>query len=128
MAHWVEDLPAMQEMQAVVGSIPGSEILWKRAWQPTPVFLPEKFHGQRSLESYSPWICRVGHDSEQPNMHAGIYHFYPLILALGCHQSWLLSIKCAETSISQKEMKRIRQVRDWETDLHVGLQRKWAEV
>ena len=114
----------MQEMQAVVGSIPGSEILWKRAWQPTPVFLPEKFHGQRSLESYSPWICRVGHDSEQPNMHAGIYHFYPLILALGCHQSWLLSIKCAETSISQKEMKRIRQVRDWETDLHVGLQRK----
>ena len=30
------------------------EILWRRAWQPTPVFLPEEFHGQRSLESYSP--------------------------------------------------------------------------
>ena len=24
---------------------------WKREWQPTPVFLPEEFHGQRSLAS-----------------------------------------------------------------------------
>ena len=24
-------------------------------WQPTPVFLPEKSHGQRSLVGYSPW-------------------------------------------------------------------------
>ena len=28
---------------------------WKRKWQPTPVFLPGKFHGQRSLAGYSPW-------------------------------------------------------------------------
>ena len=33
-----------------VGKIP-----WKRKWQPTPVFLPEKFHGQKSLAHYSPW-------------------------------------------------------------------------
>ena len=26
-----------------------------RKWQTTPVFLPEKSHGQRSLERYSPW-------------------------------------------------------------------------
>ena len=25
------------------------KVLWKRAWQPTPVFLPVEFHGQRSL-------------------------------------------------------------------------------
>ena len=30
-------------------------IPWNRKWQPTPVFLPEKFHGQRSLVDYSPW-------------------------------------------------------------------------
>ena len=24
-------------------------------WQPTPVLLPGKFHGQRSLIGYSPW-------------------------------------------------------------------------
>ena len=35
------------------GSIPGSEkIPRRRAWQPTPVFLPGEFHGQRSLVSY----------------------------------------------------------------------------
>ena len=25
------------------------------AWQPTPIFLPREFHGQRSLAGYSPW-------------------------------------------------------------------------
>ena len=25
------------------------KVLWRRAWQPTPVFLPIEFHGQRSL-------------------------------------------------------------------------------
>ena len=28
---------------------------WRRKWQPTPVFLPEKSHGWRSLVGYSPW-------------------------------------------------------------------------
>ena len=26
-----------------------------RKWQPTPVFLPGKFHGQRSMVGCSPW-------------------------------------------------------------------------
>ena len=30
------------------------KILSRRKWQPTPVFLPEKSHGQRSLAGYSP--------------------------------------------------------------------------
>ena len=30
------------------------KILWRRAWQPTPVFLPEESHGQRSLVGCSP--------------------------------------------------------------------------
>ena len=33
----------------------GGLIPCRRAWQPTPVFLPGAFHGQRSLEGYSPW-------------------------------------------------------------------------
>ena len=28
---------------------------WRRKWQPTPVLLPGKSHGQRSLVGYSPW-------------------------------------------------------------------------
>ena len=31
---------------------------WRRKEQPTPVFLPGEFHGQRSLEGYSPWDCK----------------------------------------------------------------------
>ena len=31
------------------------KIPWRRAWQPTPVFLPRESHGQRSLVGYSPW-------------------------------------------------------------------------
>ena len=37
------------------------KIPWRRKWQPTPVFLPGQFHGQRSLASYNPWGRRVGH-------------------------------------------------------------------
>ena len=33
-----------------IGKIPG----WKK-WQPIPLFLPEEFHGQRSLVGYSSW-------------------------------------------------------------------------
>ena len=33
-----------------------------RKWQPTPVFLPRKSRGQRSLAGYSPWGCEVRHD------------------------------------------------------------------
>ena len=36
---------------------------WRRKWQPTPVFLPGKSHGQGSLVGYSPWgLKRVRHD------------------------------------------------------------------
>ena len=31
------------------------KIPWRRAWQPSPIFLPGEFHGQRSLAGYSPW-------------------------------------------------------------------------
>ena len=31
------------------------KIHWKRKWQPTPVLLPGKSRGQRSLVGYSPW-------------------------------------------------------------------------
>ena len=34
---------------------------WIRKWQPTPVFLPGKSHGRKSLVGYRSWGCRVGH-------------------------------------------------------------------
>ena len=42
-----------------VGKIP-----WKRAWQPSPVFLLGESHGQRSLAGYSPWSCKESDKTE----------------------------------------------------------------
>ena len=46
-----------------VGSVPGSgRFPGERKWQPTPVFLPGEFHGQRSVAGCGPWgYRRVGH-------------------------------------------------------------------
>ena len=47
------------------GNIPCS-----RKWQTTPVFLPWKFQGQRSLVGYSPWgRKRLGHSSVTKHIH-----------------------------------------------------------
>ena len=48
------------------------KILWERKWQSTPVFLPRKCHGQRSLEGCSPWghkrVGRVLATEQQQNI------------------------------------------------------------
>ena len=51
VAQRIKNLPTMQEtwVQSLVG-----KTSWRREWQCTPVFLPGEFHGQRSLEGYSP--------------------------------------------------------------------------
>ena len=49
-------------MDPWVGKIP-----WRRAWEPTPVFMPEECHGQRSLVGYSPW-GRKELDSTRSNL------------------------------------------------------------
>ena len=58
VTQMVKNLPAMQETW-----------VWSLVWEkspegksPTPVFLPEEFQGQKSLEGYSPWGRRVRHD------------------------------------------------------------------
>ena len=53
MAQTVKNPPANA---GDTGSIPGSgRSPGEGERQPTPVFLPGKFHGQRSLEGYSSW-------------------------------------------------------------------------
>ena len=52
VAQTVKNLPTMQETW--VQSL-GREDLLEKKWQPTPVFLPGKSHGQRSLVGNSPW-------------------------------------------------------------------------
>ena len=53
------------------------KIPWRREWQPTPVFLPGGFHGQRSLVGCSPWGCtRVGHDFTISAQHTQTHTHY----------------------------------------------------
>ena len=47
-----------------VGKIP-----WRRKWQSTPVLLPGKSHGQRSLIGYSPWGRKESDMTEQLHFH-----------------------------------------------------------
>ena len=62
---------------------------WRRKWQPTPVFLPGDFLGQRSLVSYSPWGCkelgmteRLTHNTQ----HTKQWYMISLLLGEAC---WL---------------------------------------
>ena len=60
---------------------------WRRKWQPTPVFLPGEFHGQRSLVGSSPWGLRDGYD--WATITLSLTHSLKLRRAL----SWWLSSK-----------------------------------
>ena len=44
-------------------------IPWRRKWQHTPVFLPGKSYGQRSLAGYSTWDCKESDTTEQLSPH-----------------------------------------------------------
>ena len=53
-----------------VGLIPGlGRFPQRRKWQPTPVFLPGKSHGQRSLLGCSLWGRKESDMTEQACMH-----------------------------------------------------------
>ena len=62
VAQLAKNPPAMWETW--VGKMP-----WRRAWQPTSVFLPGKFHGHRSLAGCSPWGHKESDKTEQLNAH-----------------------------------------------------------
>ena len=40
------------------------KMLWSRKWLPTPVFLPGKSHGWRSLAGYSPYDHKESNANE----------------------------------------------------------------
>ena len=62
VAQMIKNPPACRRtgFNPWVGKIP-----WRREWQPTPLFLPEQFHGQRSLADPSPWGCKESDTIEQ---------------------------------------------------------------
>ena len=74
MAQMAMSLPAMQETW--VQSL-GREDPWRRRWQPTPVFLPGKAPGWRSLAGYSPWGRRESDMTERLTHTRDVSQFSP---------------------------------------------------
>ena len=77
MANLAQTVKASVCNAGDLGSIPGfdpwvGKIPWRRAWQPTPVFLTGEFHVQRSLVGYSPWGHKESDTTERLHFH---FHF-----------------------------------------------------
>ena len=75
---------------------------WNKKWQLSPVFLPGKFHGQRSLAGYSPW----GHKELDMTEHTHInfmevnlpiytYIFFSMFFSIMVYQRTLNIVSCA---------------------------------
>ena len=65
----VKTLSAVQEtrVRSLVGKI------WRRKWQPPPVVLPGKSHGQRSLVGYSPGGHKESDMTEHSCTHMEVF-------------------------------------------------------
>ena len=77
----VKNLPANAEDTVVMPGLwrsPG-EVNGNRLQQPILVFLPGKYHGQRNMVGYSPWVPkRIGHDfaAKQVSLHLSSCSFF----------------------------------------------------
>ena len=97
VAQTVKRLPAMQETWEFSSCF--GEILWRRQWHPTPVPLPGKSHGRRSLVGCSPWYCKESDMTERFIFFLGSYscmkatrfHWGPTVYKISCSVLWYLS-------------------------------------
>ena len=100
MTQQVKHLPAVQGrmFDPWVGKIP-----WVRKWQPPPVFLPGKSHGQRSLAGYSPWGCKESDMTEQLSKDTlwGWCSYHPLWQMM--EQGWAGLHYCTGTAASREQ-------------------------
>ena len=62
------------------------ETPWRKAWHPTPVFLPGESHGQRSLVGYSPGDCKeLGTTEATKHTHTmTVVYFITHVFSVGC--------------------------------------------
>ena len=68
--NWVEGTTGIQKIKGNMGVLERER--WRRQWQPTPVLLPGKSHGWRSLVGYSLWGRKELDMTEQLHFHFSI--------------------------------------------------------
>ena len=83
---------------------------WRRQWHPTPVLLPGKSHGRRSLVGYSPWGRTELDTTEQ-------LHFHFSLSRTGEGNGTPLQYPWTEEPGRLQSMGSRRVKHDWETSL-----------
>ena len=91
----LNNLPAMQEMQETQVQSQGQNLPWRKKWQSTPVFLPGKSHGERSLAGYSPW----GHKRVRQNLATTTNSILSTYHDLFTHSLWRYICSCQIQSL-----------------------------
>ena len=72
------------------------KVPWSRKWQPTLVFLPQKFHGQKSLVGYHPWVLKES-DTTEHRTHIHMEYYSAMKKNKLCHflqHRWTWSALC----------------------------------
>ena len=77
----VKNLPAVQQMWRHGFDPWVTQICWRRKWQPAPVFLPGKFHGQRSLVTIVHGVAKGSDTTEETKQH------HPIIQPISLNQA-----------------------------------------
>ena len=99
--------------------------VWRRQWHPTPVLLPGKSHGRRSLVGCSPWGCTESDMTER--LH---FHFHALEKEIATHSrdlAWRIPGTEEPCGLLYKGSHRVGH--DWATSLSLFTfmhwRRKW---
>ena len=83
-----------------------SNRIWRRKWQPNPVFLPGESHGRRSLVGYSPWGRKESDTTERLHFHF-LYFSVQILYSLSSVTTrycliWTMSPNIAKCSFGAK--------------------------
>ena len=103
-----------------VGKIP-----WRRKCQPTPIFLPGKSHGERSLVGHSPWGCKELDMTERGSRHShGVGRAEPRVM-LGWSWVWRLPRPYGRLKFSQTTSgSQYRPINETATEID----RRWGDL
>ena len=90
---------------------------WRKKWQPTPVFLPGEFHGQSSLEGYSPWGRKELDTTDwltHPHTRTCTHMLRNAETTLLVDAKWLIyNSKCEGWTIKKAECRRMDAFQLW---------------
>ena len=90
LSSFIHHFPFLKEIR--------NQVIWRRKWQPAPVFLPRKSRGQRSLVGHSPWHYRESDMTECTQTFIPYSYwstiYWEICIKLSYRKCWLLNGSC----------------------------------